>query len=79
MLRSKRFSKILYQSMKISNQAKKRPRAGQVKRPPGHADLQLLIPALKPIVMLQTEMDKSFKIVNLLWTVMKGICYDKAT
>ena len=33
----------------------------------------------EPTVMLQTEMDKSFKIVNLLWTVMKGICYDKAT
>ena len=31
------------------------------------------------IVMLQTEMDKSFKIVNLLWIFMKGICYGKAT
>jgi len=30
-------------------------------------------------VMLQTEMDKSFKIVNLLWIFMKGICYGKAT
>jgi len=29
--------------------------------------------------MLQTEMDKSFKIVNLLWIFMKGICYGKGT
>ena len=30
-------------------------------------------------VMLQTEMDKSFKIVNLLWIFMKGICCETGT
>ena len=31
------------------------------------------------VVMLQTEMDKSLKVVNLLWISMKGICYEKGT
>ena len=30
-------------------------------------------------VMLQTEMDKSLKFVNLLWISMKGICYEEGT
>ena len=32
-----------------------------------------------PIVKLQLEMDKSFKVVNLLWISLKGICREKGT
>ena len=30
-------------------------------------------------VELQTEMDKSFKVVNLLWILLKGICCETET
>jgi len=29
--------------------------------------------------MLQLEMDKSFKVVTLMWTFLKGICYEQGT